>query len=98
MDNEPLGMTLYLVVSDDVVLSRCMYTLEALEADIVEAVDSKCEFELPNVVPGFVSGEDVILGGCMYTLVRSGVVVVKAVGFDDVEDSVSIAAEVLVSG
>lgn len=98
MDNEPLGMTPYLVISDDVVLGRCMYTLDASEADVVEAVDSTCEFELPNVVPGSVSVEDVILGGCMYTLVRSDVVMVTAVGLDVVGDDVSIAAEVLVSG
>lgn len=99
MGNEPLGMNPYLLVSDDVVLGRCMYTLDASEVDVVEAVDLTCESELSNVVPNFVSSDDVILGGCMYMLVKSDVVVVKSIDFSGVvEDDDSIVDEELVSG
>ena len=99
MGNEPLAMDPCLLLSDDVVLGRCIYTLVASEVDVVEAVNSTSESELPAVVHNTVSNDDVILGGCMYTLVKSAAVVVKSIdssGALGVGDS--IADEWLVSG
>lgn len=99
MGNVPLGRNPFLLVSEDVVLGRCMYTLDASGVDVVEVVDSTCESKLPKVDHNRVSSDDAILGGCMYTLVKSDVVVVKSIEFGGaVEDDEGIVNEELVSG
>jgi len=99
VDTDPLGMDPSLLISNDVVLGRCMYTLDASAADVVVIVDSTCESELPNVEPKSVSSDVGILGGCMYMLVKSDVVVADTIGSDDVvEDDDGIVDEELVSG
>jgi hypothetical protein len=96
---DPLGMDASLLISDDVVLGRCMYTLDASAVDVVVIVDSTCESELSNVDPSSVSSDDGILGGCMYMLVKSDVVVANTIGFGGVvEDDDGIVDEELVSG